>query len=132
MEHSFRIAIWMFLLLGFLQARPALDGLINDFGVRLLRNEVSCVNCPGNPLTVMKDGLKRAQKDCTIRNERVDGTLDVLELIQMLYPTVSLDTSCCFLINLKNVLPSTELVFSSDRKYPHTAQVKKQETGRSF
>uniref|UniRef100_A0A3B3YMG0 Uncharacterized protein n=1 Tax=Poecilia mexicana TaxID=48701 RepID=A0A3B3YMG0_9TELE len=106
MEHSFRIAIWMFLLLGFLQARPALDGLINDIGFTLLRNDVSCVSkekncqgyCPGNSLMVMKDGLEQAKKECKDTNNRVRYAIDAWDMIKEHYKMVSLDTSCCFLI----------------------------------
>uniref|UniRef100_A0A3P9NJB5 Uncharacterized protein n=1 Tax=Poecilia reticulata TaxID=8081 RepID=A0A3P9NJB5_POERE len=99
MEHSFKVAIWMFLLLGFLQARPRpLGVLIKDFGLTLLRDDVSCVNCPGNSLMVLKDGLEQAKKNCTDTEDRVGDALAAWIHIKELYQMVSLYTSCCFLI----------------------------------
>uniref|UniRef100_A0A3B3VPL1 Uncharacterized protein n=1 Tax=Poecilia latipinna TaxID=48699 RepID=A0A3B3VPL1_9TELE len=104
MEHSFRIAIWMFLLLGFLQAKPV--ALINDFGftflsqfsINLLMHFLQGY-CPGNSLRVMKDGLEQALRECKDTNNRVRDAIDAWgEINKEDYQVMSLDTSCCFLI----------------------------------
>ncbi|KAK2848809.1 hypothetical protein Q5P01_008643 [Channa striata] len=87
MEQYLRIALWMFLLMGYLQARPTIS---SDLCFECLR-EVSCEQnvtfisptnvkdkCYNAALKSFENGLFHAKKNCSDENARMDDTLHTL------------------------------------------------------
>ncbi|MEQ2177722.1 hypothetical protein GOODEAATRI_006516, partial [Goodea atripinnis] len=99
MKHCYRIAIWMFLLLGFLQAKPVCVSSVDvsKFDMPdcdLLTDEVLCAenvtfvspasvptNCQVKALSAIKDGLYHAREQCKDESNRVGFFLDILKQI---------------------------------------------------
>ncbi|MEQ2224727.1 hypothetical protein ILYODFUR_010440 [Ilyodon furcidens] len=99
MKHCYRIAIWMFLLLGFLQAMPVCVRSVDVSKLDmpdcdLLTEEVLCAenvtfvspasvptHCPVKALSAIKDGLYHAREKCKDEYNRVGFFLDILEQI---------------------------------------------------
>ncbi|KAK9518440.1 hypothetical protein VZT92_023746 [Zoarces viviparus] len=98
MDQCFRIALWMFCLIGYLQAKPVSSGQDDlrlcsgqdDLRLCSLARDVECenvtfasptnveVNCFDAALQSFKGGLVRARASCKDEDERINDTLETL------------------------------------------------------
>uniref|UniRef100_A0A3B4TWW8 Uncharacterized protein n=1 Tax=Seriola dumerili TaxID=41447 RepID=A0A3B4TWW8_SERDU len=85
MEQHFRIALWMFCLVGYLQAKPCYHFNIDDLGFDYLLEDVSCVSyfmIKGmySTLALFIEGLEQANKKCSDEQKRTTEIKHTLEI----------------------------------------------------
>uniref|UniRef100_A0AAQ5WZ66 Interleukin-4 n=1 Tax=Amphiprion ocellaris TaxID=80972 RepID=A0AAQ5WZ66_AMPOC len=118
MEHYFRIALCMFLFVGYLQAMPTCSKSISDVKQHDLRvnpQKVKCVSknwkcsllkavdeCEIAALTIFKDELIRAlnSEQCEDKEESIGATLDALPVICPQPVSINSDVLHCLINNL--------------------------------